>query len=354
MQDNVNIGLYELFSDKEVQDGLVLRRGKIFETGEWPDHNNFSLTPEEMGLAASDFKPVPIDLSHLPQKGIETVLDGKLGHLQAVEVADDGHTLFGTVAIPKWLDDLYKDTELKVSATWNTLSKRLAGLALVTKPAIEDAAIFTAFEQSIGQHTAADQSDGFTTVVDLQVTIPNEEISNMSKVEDNKVETPDVAEFAAQMETMRQQMVELQKQNEKLRGNQRKASAEKLADEIVDANRAIPAERDMIASIVEQAMIDDEDKTEKAAALATFGVAKAQATRVSALKSMFAARPSLEKLIEDDEVEIETDESGETAIFARKTPKAQDKQEGGPVQVSAERRKQLMGHTVLGNALLEG
>jgi hypothetical protein len=119
----------------------VVREGKIFEAGNYPD-KNFEMTPDELRRAAAAFQPVPIDLEHTP-----TVLDGKLGMLEAVRVSSDGRTLFGTVRLPRWLDDLLKDGERKVSCTWLAATKRLQKLALVMNPRVSDAALMTCFAQ---------------------------------------------------------------------------------------------------------------------------------------------------------------------------------------------------------------
>lgn len=118
--------------------GHVLRRGKIFEAGDYPD-KRYAMTPEELWAAAEQFAPVPLDLEHTP-----TVLDGKLGELRAVELGDDGATLYGTVALPKWLDDQLGGA-CKVSCTWDRDSKTLTRLALVQTPRVSDAAIMAAF-----------------------------------------------------------------------------------------------------------------------------------------------------------------------------------------------------------------
>lgn len=126
----------------DTAEAWVIRRGKIFEVGRYPDRQ-FEMTPEELAAAAAAFTPVPVNLSHAP-----SVLDGKVGHLQAVEVADDGRTLLGTVAIPKWLDSLLDDTGRKVSCEWDRATKQLRGLALVNQPRVPDAALMAAFAES--------------------------------------------------------------------------------------------------------------------------------------------------------------------------------------------------------------
>ncbi|MGN6810144.1 MAG: hypothetical protein ACTHMP_04660, partial [Thermomicrobiales bacterium] len=130
--------------------GMVLRRGKHFEAGEYAD-KAYSMTPEELLAAVADFQPVPLDLEHTP-----TVLDGKLGELRAVELGADGWSLYGTVALPQWLDEQLGG-ECKVSCTWDRNTKTLTKLALVNNPRVPDAAIMAAFAASQRHDTADGQ-----------------------------------------------------------------------------------------------------------------------------------------------------------------------------------------------------
>jgi hypothetical protein len=124
----------------DTKDGeYVLRTGKIFEAGDYPD-KDFDISPEELLEAIADFAPVDLDLEHMP-----TVLDGKLGKLEAVALGSDGWSLVGTVRLPKWLDSQLGDGERKVSATWDRTKKRLTKLAIVRNPRVKDAALMAAF-----------------------------------------------------------------------------------------------------------------------------------------------------------------------------------------------------------------
>ncbi len=131
-------------------DGYVLRRGKLFEAGEYPD-KGYSMTPAEIINAVERFTSCPLDLEHVP-----TVLDGQLGEVYSIETDDDGRTLFGTVAVPTWLDTVLGGA-VKVSCTWDRDSKELARLALVKAPRVADAAIMAAF------NAAQDEDADFAT-----------------------------------------------------------------------------------------------------------------------------------------------------------------------------------------------
>ncbi len=124
---------------KPTEDGWVYRTGKIFEAGQYKD-KKFEISPEELCEAIADFRPVDLDLEHMP-----TILDGKLGKLEAVALGADGWSLIGTVKLPKWLDEQLGDADRKVSATWDRVTKRLNKLALVRNPRVKDAAVMAAF-----------------------------------------------------------------------------------------------------------------------------------------------------------------------------------------------------------------
>lgn len=141
--DTQPVALFTLNAPTEESGAFLIRRGKLFEAGEYPD-KAFSLSPAELAAAVAGFTtPLPVNLSHVP-----SVLDGKVGELRAVEVGADGRTLLGTVAIPKWLDGLLEDSGRKVSCEWDRVTKRLAGLALVNRPRVPDAALMAAFAES--------------------------------------------------------------------------------------------------------------------------------------------------------------------------------------------------------------
>lgn len=136
--------------------GWVVKEGKLFEAGFFPD-KQFEMQPPELEAAVARYKAsgatAQVDIEHMP-----TILDGKLGHVQDVWVDEDGISLFGKVAIPEWLDQTLNGDELKVSATWDRESKDLVGLALVLNPRISDAALMAAFSHQGQASQPANQS----------------------------------------------------------------------------------------------------------------------------------------------------------------------------------------------------
>lgn len=134
----VSIATFDL-AGATVEGDYVIRSGKLFECGDFED-KGFQMSPEEMVAAIDQFQVCPVDLEHT-----DSVLTGKLGEVRSIELAEDGWSLNGTVALPQWLDDAIGDTPCKVSATWDRESKTLQGLALVLNPRVEDAALMAAF-----------------------------------------------------------------------------------------------------------------------------------------------------------------------------------------------------------------
>lgn len=133
----------------------VVRRALLSRAGSFPD-KQIDLTPDDFAAAAKFFEPIPIDLEHLATAGRSTVLDGHLGELRGVAVGDDGASLFGEVALPKWLDDLLPPDRRKVSLAWDRTTKRIVGLSLVTQPRIADATLFAAFSAATGEDVEDD------------------------------------------------------------------------------------------------------------------------------------------------------------------------------------------------------
>ena len=120
--------------------GYNLYEAKIFETGEYPD-KDFSLTDSQADEAILDFRPVGLDSQHG-----ESPFDGKLGTL--LDVKRVGKELFGTVAIPEPVDKILDHpARRKLSATWDKVSKKIVGLAMVKHPRVADAAFSVAFAE---------------------------------------------------------------------------------------------------------------------------------------------------------------------------------------------------------------
>lgn len=118
----------------------VVRTGKIFEAGEYPD-KELTVTEEELAQLAEDFRGmVPQNIEHE-----ESVFDGKLGWL--VSVYAKGKELFGSSLIPRWLDTVLGEDDMPVSVELKTVNDRLSleGLALTVSPRVSDAQLLAAY-----------------------------------------------------------------------------------------------------------------------------------------------------------------------------------------------------------------
>jgi hypothetical protein len=121
----------------------VIRTGKYFECGDYPD-KRFSLSEDEADAVISLLEPIPINLEHVP-----TVLDGKLG--KVTRLWRDGVNILFEAIIPKWLHDITGTKPLKVSAEWDLETKSPLGMGIVLNPRIEDAALMAAFKSGAMQ-----------------------------------------------------------------------------------------------------------------------------------------------------------------------------------------------------------
>src|SRR5687767_819189 len=101
----------------ELNSEYVEREGPIFEAGEY-EHQQFSMTPEELQAAVAAFKPVDLELEHYDSEGMPNILSGKLGQLVEARLAEDGKTLMGRTRIPRWLHDLHQGEPIKVSSVF--------------------------------------------------------------------------------------------------------------------------------------------------------------------------------------------------------------------------------------------
>lgn len=144
-------------TDSAPADDIVIRTGKLFEVGQYPD-KAFEFDSNDLSNAVAAFEPQPVNLEHTP-----SVLSGKLGHVARIFAGEDGQSLMGEVHLPRWLDTLLDDGERKVSAEWDRRTKLFKGLALVRDPRVSDAALMAAFSAT---PEGATQIDAFSSSTD--------------------------------------------------------------------------------------------------------------------------------------------------------------------------------------------
>lgn len=262
----------------------VLRTGKVFECGDYPD-KGFTLTEQEADAAIAAFTPVPNDLEHKP-----TILDGALGQLRSV--SRKGKDIFGTVAIPKWLNDTLGNSPLKVSLAFNKATKQIVGNALTIDPRVKDAqlvAAFTAANNPIPKgrtimkvKEALDQIKAYFSKAGIPEELKSIDLDKVdftAEAETPATETSDAAQFADDLKQRDERIAKLEDQLT------RKNAAE-FADGIIKVGKAFPAERDSIIAMFVQATKDD------SAGIACFSADNQPSTRVDELKKMFDARPA--------------------------------------------------------------
>lgn len=314
-------------------DGVIYRRGKIFEIGEYPD-KEFSLDEAEADEAIAAFQPVEIDLEH-----VDTVLAGKLGHL--TDVKRDGKTVFGTVAIPEWLDKVLADGERKVSCTWDRATKRLTKLALVRNPRVTDAALMAAFAAS--DEAPADFAfpvPGAAPAAGPPAAAAPPQKNPMQSVHDYCVKNGAVCAAPAAAPApggppaqMSENEKKMARQLDELQFKADLADARTFADTQVRAKKIFPSQRDKLAEAFAQATRDD-----RATGQVTFSNGTST-TRTDMLKQLIGL--SVPHKLTEEMVE---DEGPSDADFAA-DPKGKE--------MSPERRKELLGMTNLGLAALE-
>jgi hypothetical protein len=341
----------------------VLRSGKIFHCGDFPS-KKFSLSPAELAAAAAEFQPVPVDLSH-----VSTVLDGQLGELREVKVGADGETLFGTVALPEWLDQLLTDGKRKVSCTWDRQSKRLTKLALTPTPHLQDAVLMdgadTAAEVETAQFAAdftepAAGSGGSSDATAAESGKKGQPMNPLQRFlalfatkagvdpEDADLKAL-AAEFSADEKTEKQQpdltaqeqrIQQLEAQNAATlaqfaaeRRVRLEGEADAFARDIITVQkRALPAEFSALRQQYLQAAEDDA----KHGGEVTFG-ADQKGRRVDALRAAQALRPA-------HSLTDETMQSGLMALFNRADgDKKQDEPSLDPADIYARRQKAMNG-----------
>lgn len=352
MSELLQVAQFDLNGDLEETEGFVIVKGKIFESGNFPD-KQFEISPEELAAATQDFKPVPVDYSH-----VEGPLDGKLGELRSVSLAENGKDLLGEVAIPKWLDKALGDTARKVSCTWNRATKRLEKLALVNQPRIQDAVLYAAFvadqeekqkgAEFEGKRNSAADHKTIQSIHDHCMSLgakcsgdnaeyssddtKDKELPTMSDVENKTVDFKESAEYQAMQARFAAQEAEI----ERMKADKRHADAVNTVEELLRNGKAVPAEKASLIAAFEQAATDDA----KHGGTVTFGEGGTQTgSRVDALKAVYAARPA-------HVLFGETVPNGGQVLYSNTGGKKDE--------VDQDRIKALKGLTMIGRATMDG
>lgn len=305
--------LFSVFKESTTNDGHVVRSGKIFEAGDFPD-KGVKFDESDLDSAVASFSPVENDLEHA-----STILDGKIGKLE--KVWKQGSELFGEVSIPAWLDEAIGKQPIKVSLAFDR-TKKIVGNALVLRPRITDAAIMSAFSAANGltpnQLTGKKMNlkhaiktfFGIENVEDLNqeievseklaniteeiaaATDPGEVVTNPEEsapVEEPVEEPaakPEQSEFKASVSE--ESFAKLSAQFAALAENALNDKGLVFADNVIRSQKALPAQRAQIAAMFVQATKSDLGPEFK------FSIETGwpEGSNVQNLKSFFEAAPA--------------------------------------------------------------
>lgn len=135
-----------VFSNRQVtQDGMVVRRGKVFEAGSRMDMHGipFVTTPEDLNRMVLNFKPIPVGSGH-PEA--PSPLDGHMGTVTNLYLGNNPNDLCAEVHIPPFINDILEaKNEGRVSMIFNRHTKEPLGLDFVSDPNVVDAALMASF-----------------------------------------------------------------------------------------------------------------------------------------------------------------------------------------------------------------
>lgn len=283
--------LFSAFKEASADGKTVIRRGKVFEAGDYPD-KDVSFDESDLDRAVTAFAPVDNDLEHA-----STILDGHLGKLQ--KVWRKGAELHGEVHLPAWLDEAIGDEQIKVSLAFDR-AKNIVGNGLVLRPRIADAAIMSAFSSSISSplskglkpeenkpmklKDAIKHLFGLDTVEDLdaEVTLPEGTPPAPSPA------TPPVEAPAPVGETETPPVFNADPRLRALEAEIVKTKALAFADEMIRSKKAVPTQRHQIAAMFTGAV--RQDAAGGTVFTAENGVVEGKS--VEGLRAYFAAAPA--------------------------------------------------------------
>jgi len=127
-------------------DGMVVRRGKVFEAGSRVDMHGvpFAVSRAELARMVMDFQPFPIGIGHAEAP---SCFDGQLGSVQSLYLGENPDDLYAEAHIPPFVDAILGDDDAKVSMVFDRVSKQPRGLDFVGNPNVVDAALTASFAQ---------------------------------------------------------------------------------------------------------------------------------------------------------------------------------------------------------------
>lgn len=290
-------------------EGSYVYEGKVFELGSYPDREGFELNAEDADEVIANFRPVGIDLSHLPHlpKPIKTVLDGKLGQLTALR--REGGDIHGSFSVPPWFGQAF-GKQVPVSLAWDVPRKKVLGAALVPSGRIKDAvvsALFAHAEEESVPGPEPRKGDGVKKTLREKIlaALFGEEMedgtdpaqtaagANPGKADQGTADEKDAV--ITRLTRERDEALAAARKAEsdadtKIDGDV-EAVAAKFAGDFVASGRAFPAEEPHVATLF--ASIARDDAAESGTALFSASGEIVAGNRLKAFKALCEARPVL-------------------------------------------------------------
>lgn len=154
-----------VFSNRQVtRDGMVVRRGKVFEAGSRLDMHGipFVTTQEDLNHMVMNFKPFPVGIGH-PEA--PSPLDGHLGMVTNLFIGRNPNDLWAEAHIPSFVNEVLESKdEGRVSMVFNRHTKEPLSLDFVSDPNVVDAALMASFART--KHNTPDGQKFMQTVHD--------------------------------------------------------------------------------------------------------------------------------------------------------------------------------------------
>lgn len=255
--------LFSAFTESKSGTGAIIKKGKIFEAGDYPD-KGVAFDEDDLDRIVESFEPVENDIEHR-----SSILDSKLGKLISVE--RKGKELFGEIEVPDWLDNLVGDNPLKVSLAFDR-DKKIVGNALVLRPRIEDAAVMSAYSLFNANPEPGSKGPGtkkmkmtlasLLAAFGIKAQNPTEEIEVPSALESHFSEppkestpapvTPGQPQFAQTVSPeIERQLAEIKASNRSLTDGVIRQAATVFAEGLVAKGKLIPAQAASVAALYE-------------------------------------------------------------------------------------------------------
>lgn len=162
---------------------FVMKRGKVFEVGDYPD-KKFTITAEEMQEIIKDFQSVPLDYEHT-----SGWLDDRLGYLTNLAMKPGNNKdVFGAIALPHNINELFRDMPIKLSLTFETRDgkKKVTRAALTANPRVADAVLMSQFSNDVAEVVKAKETTKELAQIAEYVANPVEFLGNRHNVTDKQ------------------------------------------------------------------------------------------------------------------------------------------------------------------------